>query len=273
MNEEHPSFGDEAVRSTVLENSNLTHALPSFDGNESSLSMPKTGSDDARELFDISPIVALELLCENIDKLAKSVGELASNLLLRRDSASDRTARKENEPNTDQGAPPKPTELYSVGVADHMGKQAQDEYTQQSILVRRFLSKKEPPISLKDYLLRLHRFCPMSTAVYLATSVYITKIVAIERILPVTPKIVHRLVLAGLRVAVKALEDLSYSHSRFAKVGGVSARELSRLEIGFCFLVDFELRVDSQILIHEARSIRSSTGSRRYSAGSTHDSA
>lgn len=47
---------------------------------------------------------------------------------------------------------------------------------------------------------------------------------------------------------MKALEDLSYPHSKFAKVGGVSETELARLEISFCFLVGFELRVDEEAL-------------------------
>jgi hypothetical protein len=43
---------------------------------------------------------------------------------------------------------------------------------------------------------------------------------------------VHRIVLAGLRIAAKFLEDLVWKHDRYAKVVGVSSRELSRLEIG-----------------------------------------
>jgi hypothetical protein len=69
-----------------------------------------------------------------------------------------------------------------------------------------------------------------------------------ERVIPVTPRNVHRLLLAGLRVAMKALEDLSWPHARFSKVGGVSEIELGRLEIAFCFLMDFELRVDAEML-------------------------
>lgn len=47
---------------------------------------------------------------------------------------------------------------------------------------------------------------------------------------------------------MKALEDLSYPHAKFAKVGGVSELELARLEISFCFLVGFELVVREEHL-------------------------
>ncbi|KAJ8124426.1 hypothetical protein O1611_g9213 [Lasiodiplodia mahajangana] len=88
----------------------------------------------------------------------------------------------------------------------------------------------------------------MSTAVYLATSFYIFRLAVEERAIPVTRRNCHRLLLAGLRVAMKALEDLSYPHSKVAKVGGVSEIELARLEISFCFLVGFELVVDEETL-------------------------
>ncbi|KAI9872775.1 MAG: hypothetical protein M1823_008085, partial [Watsoniomyces obsoletus] len=76
-----------------------------------------------------------------------------------------------------------------------------------------------------------------------------------DHILPITPRNVHRLILAGLRVAMKALEDLSWPHARFSKVGGVSESELGRLEITFCFLMDFTLKVDERMLYDEAEAL------------------
>lgn len=103
--------------------------------------------------------------------------------------------------------------------------------------------------------MRMHKYCPMSTAVYLASSLYITRLAIQDRILPVTPRNVHRLLLACLRVAMKALEDLSWPHARFSKVGGVSENELGRLEITFCYLMDFTLKVDAAMLQREAESL------------------
>ncbi|KAJ5543013.1 hypothetical protein N7535_005437 [Penicillium sp. DV-2018c] len=202
-------------------------------------------------VFDISPETALQLLCLNIERLGvyfaeKPVGtdELhahgASPLDCDRPSAEGELevetvglhVKDSNEPTN----PPRTPE----------------EAVQMAILSKKFLSRKVPPVSLKDYLLRLHTFCPMSTAVYLAASVYITKMTLVENILRVLPKNMHRLVLAGIWVASKALEDLCYSHSRVAKVGGVTTQELSKLEISFCFLADFELRVDARMLMNEA---------------------
>ena len=57
---------------------------------------------------------------------------------------------------------------------------------------------------------------------------------------------------------MKALEDLSWPHARFSKVGGVSEIELGRLEITFCFLMAFELKVDAEMLQNEVESLRGS---------------
>lgn len=143
------------------------------------------------------------------------------------------------------------------------GHNAQPLHVQHNALARKFFSKRPPPISLEDYLTRLHKYCPMSTAVYLATSCYITRLAVEEKTLYVTPRNVHRLVLAGIRTAMKALEDLSWPHGRVAKVGGVSEAELGRLEITFCFLMSFNLRVTADMLINEAKSLVKIANGRR----------
>ncbi|KAK4097180.1 cyclin-domain-containing protein [Parathielavia hyrcaniae] len=136
-------------------------------------------------------------------------------------------------------ASPQPLSPYII-----VGENSQPLNLQHSAITRKFYCRVPPPISVTDYLLRIHRYCPMSTAVYLAASLYIHRLAVLERAIVVTRRNVHRLLLAGLRVAMKALEDLSYPHARFARVGGISEKELARLEISFCFLTGFELAVD-----------------------------
>ena len=87
---------------------------------------------------------------------------------------------------------------------------------------------------------------------------------------------IHRFVLAGLRIAAKFLEDLVWKHDRYAKVVGVSSRELSRLEIGtshslyppgrisneagFLFLNEFEIVVNNEQLADMAFRLRKGFG-------------
>lgn len=142
-----------------------------------------------------------------------------------------------------------PSELEGIAAMERLVKEQQDA------VARKFFSKKPPPISVNDYLLRLHRYCPMSTAVYLAACVYIHKLAVNDRTVPITPRTVHRLLLACLRIAMKALEDLSYPHRRFAGVGGVSEKELAKLEIAVCYLLDFELRVTKTLLTEKVAAL------------------
>ncbi|KAA8895506.1 cyclin-domain-containing protein [Sphaerosporella brunnea] len=133
-----------------------------------------------------------------------------------------------------------------------------DDRMHYGTIARKFWSKAAPEIPIEEYLFRIHRFCPLSTAVYLAASFYLHRIAVIGRIVPLTRLNAHRLVLAALRVAAKTLEDLSYAQSRFAKVGGLNDLELSRLEVSFCFLMDFELKVDRAMLESHVEVLRNS---------------
>jgi hypothetical protein len=129
-----------------------------------------------------------------------------------------------------------------------IGANAEPLHLQQLTIARKFFCKTPPPVSLELYLTRLQRYCPMSTAVYLAAGSYIHKLCIEDKLVPATSRTAHRLLLASLRVAMKALEDLRYPQERFAIVGGVRQEELRALEISLCYLTDFELQVDPEIL-------------------------
>ncbi|KAB8255901.1 cyclin-domain-containing protein [Aspergillus pseudonomiae] len=216
----------------------------------------KEGALKSDFIDQMPPVSALRLLCVYIELLVKqTIDELDDCRVDASSLAKDRAPG--DSVSSGEATPVGGTEIhcYPAGYND-----AGRDLIQLGILSKRFLSKRVPSITLKDYLLRLHRYCPMSTAVYLATSMYLTRMVTVERTISLNHRNMHRLVLAGLRVAMKTLEDLSYPHSRIAKVGGVTERELSKLEISFCFLVDFELRVDLYMLTNQARALVENAG-------------
>ena len=235
------------------------------------------------DIFTLSAASAMKMLCNMVESLVRVTGDVPPTppislpttpvprlLLSHGDSKADRpgtdgrprsrqamaaAANLESVPDkakTPIGSP----ESGASEALQIVGANMEPLHIQHGAISRKFFSKKPPPISLEEYLSRLHLYCPMSTAVYLATGLYIHKLAVIEKILPVTTRNVHRLLLAGLRVAMKALEDLSYPHSRFAKVGGVSEAELGRLEISFCFVTNFELRVTKEMLFKHMTAMR-----------------
>lgn len=242
------------------------------------------------DIFTLEAVAALKLLCRSIDTLVQFTGDIPPTPPARSGGASPsrslsklresvttdwntQTPKKENfglrppgsSPHREHidGVPfvktpigsPEAHEREPITTSNVVGAGAQPLYVQHGALARKFYSKRPPPISTEDYLMRMHKYCPMSTAVYLACSLYITRLAIHDKILPVTTRNVHRLLLACLRVAMKALEDLSWPHARFSKVGGVSEGELGRLEITFCYLMDFSLKVDEGMLQREAESL------------------
>ena len=52
---------------------------------------------------------------------------------------------------------------------------------------------------------------------------------------------IHRLIIAGITVSTKFFSDFFYSNSRYARVGGISLKEMNHLELQFLVLSDFEL--------------------------------
>ena len=255
---------------------------------------------DSLDIFTLAPVAALRMLCDTVETLVQSTGDIPPTPPISTPSTpsapdveiaravtenSERWAKKSHRdrppspdpPVADAATPEDPNGASAESHADvppkaktpigspeaHpteplriVGSNMEPLDIQHGAIARKFYSKRPPPIPLEEYLLRLHKYCPMSTAVYLATSLYIHRLAIVERILPVTARNVHRLLLAGLRVAMKALEDLSYPHRRFAKVGGVTEPELGRLEVSFCFVTNFELRVTSEMLQKHAKSVR-----------------
>lgn len=129
-----------------------------------------------------------------------------------------------------------------------IGQNAEEHYIQHAAIARRFFSKSAPPFSITEYLDRQHKWCPHSPGVYLAAAYYIHRLCVADLAVPATTRTVHRLSIAAIRVAAKALEDNKWPQERVAKVGGLSQHQLMSLEVTLCFLLDFELGVDDKML-------------------------
>lgn len=226
--------------------------------------------------FDVAAmdsLVALKMLSRGIQALADMTGDVPPTPPVSRPSSPALLAPAVNRPSRSPSKPatPVPSDdlkgpaFKKVPIGSPEAQMSESGpctveaallRAQADAIARKFFSKRPPPISIRDYLLRMHRYCPMSTAVYLAAAAYIYKLAVEDKAVPVTARTVHRLLLGSLRVAMKALEDLSYPHQRFAGVGGVSEKELAKLEVSMCYLMNFDLKVDNTLLHDKMKALQ-----------------
>lgn len=241
-------------------------------------SPPAQGAD--WNVNDIDPVTVMKMLCRAVEALASATGDIPPTPPISRPTTprkdgflgggggSDENARPRSRGSSRPATPVpsedikhpgfKSPELGSPEACAHepaaglegedVGAAAEPVHIQKVAIARKFFSKKAPPIALEQYLLRLQRYCPMSAAVYLAAGSYVHKLAVAEKLVPVTGRTAHRLLLGTLRVAMKALEDLRYPQARFAGVGGVKESELRALEIAVCYLTEFDLQVGPERL-------------------------
>ncbi|CBZ51327.1 hypothetical protein NCLIV_043920 [Neospora caninum Liverpool] len=106
-----------------------------------------------------------------------------------------------------------------------------------------FHSSTEPSIGVGEYVDRLARFFRCSSECFILALIYIDRLVRRRSGFMLNSLNVHRLFITALTVASKFFDDTYYSNSFYAKVGGLSLKELNRLEVTLVILLDFRLHV------------------------------
>ena len=113
-------------------------------------------------------------------------------------------------------------------------------------LIKPFISKKIPSISIEKYLERLISHTKMEISTLILILIYIDKICKNNKF-RLNYFNIHKLIVTSMLVSIKYNEDDYFSNSFYAKVGGVSITELNHLEYEFLSLIDFELYVDEDL--------------------------
>lgn len=105
-----------------------------------------------------------------------------------------------------------------------------------------FCAKKPPGIPLSDYFIRIGRYSNVSSECYVLAFVYMEKYLHATK-MNVSNRSVHRLVMTSIVIAAKFFDDRYFSNGFYAKVGGLSVKELNFLEREFLLTIQFELYV------------------------------
>lgn len=206
-------------------------------------------TDERWDIASITSLCALRMLAQALEGLAEATGDIPPTPPVsrpttpRRDLPSE-TDSLDRKPSLHIGSPEAhPCEPMSVLAAD-----APDLLAAHAAIARRFFSKTAPGFTLTAWLVRLHQYCPHSAGVYLAAASFAHRLCVSELVVPATQRTVHRIALAAIRVATKALEDNKWSQERMARMGGVSKLSLMKMEMTLCYLLDFNLWVDEGVL-------------------------
>ncbi|KAI8841354.1 cyclin-domain-containing protein, partial [Chytridium lagenaria] len=126
----------------------------------------------------------------------------------------------------------------------------------------RFHSRAPPAISIGDYLKRIVKYASVERVCLLILLIYIDRVCERNRAFTISSLTVHRFIITGVTVGAKvfkiaiilphvwllALCDSFLQNSMYAKVGGISTKELNILELEFLFLIDWDLTASAERL-------------------------
>ena len=138
------------------------------------------------------------------------------------------------------------SEILDEIVKENENTEINDNDEDHLTLIQDFFCKKQPQISINKYLKRFMKYSKPEPSTIIITLIYIDKICESSN-LQLTMLNIHRLLLACMVVALKYNEDDYYSNEYYAKVGGISLKELNQLEYNILILLDFNVFIDDAL--------------------------
>ncbi|TPX68401.1 hypothetical protein SpCBS45565_g03166 [Spizellomyces sp. 'palustris'] len=123
-----------------------------------------------------------------------------------------------------------------------------DQIPLTSSNLTRFHSRAPPGISIPEYLKRIVKYASIERVCLLILLIYIDRVCERHRGFTISSLTVHRFVITGITCASKALCDSYLTNTMYAKVGGITTKELNILELEFLFLIDWHLAANVEML-------------------------
>ena len=122
-------------------------------------------------------------------------------------------------------------------------------------LVKSFTTKKRPNISIYDFLKRLYKYSKVSENILILVLIYIDRLCRNRKIC-LNYFNIHKLIIASFVTAIKFNSDEYYSLEFYAKLGGISQKEIVSLEYEFIALLDFNLFVEEKLFYKYNNNLR-----------------
>jgi hypothetical protein len=147
---------------------------------------------------------------------------------------------------TPSNEPLKSDDLISALAAVYASLIAASEEPKSPQLVIRFHAIRAPGMTIPNYLTRLFSYFKCSDACLLTSLVYIDRVLKLHAQFKVSDLSIHRLLAVTLVLSAKFNDDTYYSNSYYAKVCGLTLKELNVLEATFFSLVNWKLQVTTE---------------------------
>lgn len=116
----------------------------------------------------------------------------------------------------------------------------------ESNFLATFTCKKPPCISLLSYLKRIVKYARPEPSTVIVALILIDKLTETQNI-QLTSLNIHRIILASMVISIKYNEDEYYSNHFYAKVGGISPKELNELEYKLLTYLDFVVYIEPEL--------------------------
>lgn len=109
-----------------------------------------------------------------------------------------------------------------------------------------FYYSKPPNITLYDYIYRIMEHTKINESTLVISLIYLDKIFNTNSF-AITPYNIHRLLFVCVIAAIKFNEDIVLKYSFYAKIAGVSKKELFAIEQQMLTLIDYKLFIDEAV--------------------------
>src|SRR3954452_9885821 len=106
-----------------------------------------------------------------------------------------------------------------------------------------------PGISVRDYLFRLIVHATLSPPILLSMVYYVDRLCSLYPAFTISSLTVHRFLITAATVAAKGLSDSFWTNSLYARVGGVSVKELALLELEFLRRLEWRIVPKPETLV------------------------
>jgi len=112
-----------------------------------------------------------------------------------------------------------------------------------------------PGISVHDYLKRLTHHATLLPAILLSMVYLIDQLCHYYPVFTINSLTVHRFLITSATVASKGLSDSFWTNSTYAKVGGVTVKELALLELELLQRIDWQIITTPENLVSYYRKL------------------